>query len=114
MLHLALEAALAEVHGRPEPLLAELGHSPEHTLARRRLGDREQEPGSAPIGARGRAGVDRAAGLHRLGDPLEAGGPAHPGRRVAADLLDQPVIAAAAADPALRAERIRSELEHGP
>ena len=46
-------------------------------------------------------------------DPLDAARPADAGRVRPADLLDQPVVAAAAADAGLRAERVGGELEHG-
>ena len=44
--------------------------------------------------------------------PLDPGRPADAGRRRAAELLDQAVVAAAAADARLRAERVAGELEH--
>ncbi len=60
----------------------------------------------------GRAGRQRPV-AHRQGDALEAAAPAHAGRGRAADLLDEPVVAAAAADAALRAEAVGLELEGG-
>ena len=46
--------------------------------------------------------------------PLDPRRPARGRRRRAAELLDQAVVAAAAADARLRAERVGGELEHGP
>src|SRR3712207_9418588 len=43
---------------------------------------------------------------------LHAGGPPRARCRLAAELLDQAVVAPAAADAALGAQRVRGELEH--
>ncbi len=60
----------------------------------------------------GRPGRQRPV-AHRKSDALEAAAPAHARRGGAADLLDEPVVAAAAADAALRAETVGVELEGG-
>src|SRR3989304_6300154 len=57
-------------------------------------------------------GGERLA-LEFEGDALDPGGPADAGRGPAAELLDQGVVAAAAADGALGALLLRLELEHG-
>ena len=53
-------------------------------------------------------------GLHREQDPLDPGCPADRGGRGPAEQLDQPVVAAAAAEPRLGAEPIAGELEDRP
>src|SRR5689334_13968619 len=95
LLHLALETAPTDVDRGADSFLPQLGDGAERALARSRLGHGEQD--LRPVG-----GVAllryRTLCLHRLRDPLEAGRPARSGSRVAADLLDQAVVAPAAAD----------------
>ena len=71
-------------------------------LARRR---RRRTPRSALSGG---------ASCQRQQDPLDADRPADAGRRRSAEQLDEPVVAAAAADSGLGAEPVAGELEHGP
>lgn len=56
----------------------------------------------------------RPALLHEQQQPLHAKAEADAGARGAAELLDQPVVPAAAADGALRADALGKDLEHGP
>jgi hypothetical protein len=55
----------------------------------------------------------RAGALEREQQPLDPGAEADARRGLAAELLDQAVVAAAAADRALRADRLVDELERG-
>src|SRR5262249_32275943 len=55
-----------------------------------------------------------ALGLEREQEPLDARAEADPRRRLAAELLDQAVVAPAAADRALCADRLVDELERRP
>ena len=104
LLELALERAPAEFESRRVPRAARVGGEPERGLAQLRLRVRDEQ-------------VERRRGLvrqrARQQDPLDARRPAHARRRRAADLLDQPVVAPAAADARLRAEVGGRELEHG-
>ena len=71
----------------------------------------------APVGARPAPRTGRPARRDRQlaggqQDPLDAGRPAGGRRRRPAELLDQAVVAPAAADAGLGAERVAGELEH--
>ena len=106
MRELALQRAAGEIHLRREP--------------RRRAWLSRPK---APARAAGGAALQRHEQLHGRGcrrrylageqDPLHAGGPADPGRFGAAQLLHQAVVASPAPHPALGAERVGGELEHG-
>ena len=105
LLELALERAAAEF---------DLALRPGAARRRRRAGTprpRAPAPRRRRTGRSGGAAAGASAGGQQ--DPLDAGRPADAGRRRPADLLDQPVVAAAAADAGLGAERVGGELEHG-
>ena len=89
---LALERASRVVGVGGDAGAAQLGEPREHALARRAVVEREED-----VDARRARRLD-ALLLHREQQPLDAGAEADAGRRRAADLLDEPVVAAAARD----------------
>src|SRR4051794_20863738 len=88
--HLALDGAAGVVGVARHAGAPKLRDRGQHLLARRTVDD-EEDVDAAPV--RGNAFV-----LEREDQPLEAGAEPDPGRRRAADLLDEAVVAAAAAD----------------
>ena len=103
VLELALQRAPGELHLRARPPRAprgelERGRAPAPRVARRRRG-RRRRPRRL------------LAGRHQ--HPLDSRRPADARRRRAAEQLDEPVVAPAAADARLRAEGVAGELEDG-
>ena len=101
---LALEAAAGEVDLGRDPGVAQLDRQRHRPPALPRVGDRDE--GVAPR--------RRRLLVQGQQDPLDPGRPADRRRRRAAELLDQAVVAAAAADLRLGAERVADEGEDRP
>ena len=104
--HLHLEAAAAAVlHHRQALVTQLLGHAEGHAVG-----------GTALVHdidfALGR-GLRRARFLHQRKQPLQPHGKTAGRRGLAADLLEQPVVASAAAHRALGAQAVGHPLEHG-
>ena len=104
LFELPLEAAPGQIDLGREPGVAQLDRQRHRPPALPRVGDRDE--GVAP----GRLVLL----VERQQDPLDPGRPADRRRRRPAELLDQAVVAAAAADLRLRPERVADEGEDRP
>jgi hypothetical protein len=104
VLELALEAAAGEVDLDRDPRVAQFGRQRHRPLPLARVGDGDE--GVAPL--------PRHLFVQRQQDPLDPGGEPDRGGRRPAELLDQAVVAAAAADLRLRPEPVADEGEDRP
>ena len=105
VLELALEAAAGEVDLGRQPGVAQLDGERHRPLA---LAE------SSAIATKASRPGRRLLLVERQQDPLDPGRPADRRRRRPAELLDQAVVAAAAADLRLRPERVADEGEDRP